>query len=264
MSTNARRQTRSEIPSKKEVKKLLVEKISTPWVLFHVLANSLTGRARTEAAKAAFLAVIARKNGYQCNKTAILEGIINKCPEVTENVTDEEINQNFDAFLLDSLKQANIVSVKQEMSWVIKYVRDGEVQTRIERGIYKIMLRAASLNEMRSEYPWSISETDKLGAAKELIVSRSTPVKRKMELAKEFDLPTEKAAKIHFMQLLWNRRYDEAKALGFNQPDAVIQVIGWNINNEYYRDAMKVAEAFLPGRSDILEEIQQITKANIG
>jgi len=90
--------------------------------------------------------------------------------------------------------------------------------------------------------------------------TKSTDLKRKVELAEEFGEPKDKFINAYYGKLLYDRHYDQAEALGVSDPEIFIDAIIKDINNGYVADALDIADRFLPDQKDIIEEIHKIER----
>lgn len=231
---------------------MLVEKISSPWMKFKV-----TG----ENAKEAFMHVIYDYNAFAFDKKGMLAAIVEKCPEVLNSLLEEEILETFKQFHRNIIQRREIMS-PAEFEWVSQYVKDPHIRKEMEKLLYRSLLSASSHHdETRHAFSWIISEDEKKEIVKDVLENFNLRSKRKMEIAREFDEPSEQYEIEYFGRLLWDRHYDKAETLGTKNEEAVVSVILENINSGYVSDAAQIAARFLPERKDIADEIKKIKAA---
>ncbi len=237
---------------------MLIERISNPWFQFKVLQATLQGEEKGHLAKNAFLYVINEYNAYSSQKEKILNEITETYPDITEAVCDEDMLEHFQYFCQKARRRNEIVS-PVELDWVNKFVRNATIRVRIEKLIYRIVLGASShWDKMRHDFSWTISDDEKLELVREVLLDKGVGSKRKLELAQEFGQPKDDFARPYYRKLLYDRHYDKADELGVSDSEIVLDVIVANVDNGYFRDALDIAQRFLPERKDLAEEIQQI------
>lgn len=209
-------------------------------------------------AKEAFLYVIYAYNAFAFDKKGMLGTIVEKCPDVLEALTEENILEAFKQFYQNTVRRGELISTA-EFNWVSQYVKDPDVRKEIEKIAYYSLLSASNHHdEIRQTFEWTINEEEMKGIAKDVLENPNLGSKRKMQVAKEFGEPSERFEKEYLRKLLWDRHYDKAEALGTKNDEVVISVILENINSGYVNDAAQIAARFLPDRQDIADEIQRI------
>ena len=237
---------------------MLIERISNPWFQFKVLQATLQGEEKSHLAKKAFLYVICRYNAYSSQKEKILNEIAEAYPDITEAACDEEMLEHFQYFCQEAKRRGEIVS-PAELDWVNKFVRNTTIRVQIEKLIYRVVLGASShWDKMRQGFSWTISDDEKLELVREVLLEKEVGSKRKLELAQEFGEPKNDFARPYYRKLLYDRHYDKAEELGVSDPEITLNVVVANIDNGYFRDALDIAQRFLPERKDLAGEIQQI------
>lgn len=238
---------------------MLIDHITNP--LFRLRVLSSQGEERSLLAKQAFLFIVRTRNAYDYQKENVLDEIAQGCPGLTEMISDEEMLVHFQHFCQEATRRGEITSTA-ELDWVSRYIRDPAIRMQIEKMIYRIFLIATShWDRARWDYCWMISDSEQHQMVREVLLDKGLGSKRKLELAQEFDEPHEEFLRSYYQKLLYDRHYDKAESLGVSYPDLVYVVVVANMNAGYFRDALEVAQRFLPDRTDLTEEIQQMIAA---
>lgn len=240
---------------------MLIDKITNPWIRFKLVGKTLEGEEKSRLAKDVFLYVIRSYNAYESQKNKMLDEIADIYPDIDDAVSDEEILDVFVSFCDESIRRGKVVTTA-ELGWARKFVREPGLCRAIERNIYKILLMASShWDSLRKGFDWTIPESEKEQVAISVLLIEEIGSKRKMELAEEFGQSKKEFVRVYFRKLLYDRHYDQAKALGVDLPDTVLEVIVDNLNNGYMEDAYNLARLFLPDRDDLRKEVRQIADA---
>ncbi|EKE21075.1 MAG: hypothetical protein ACD_7C00362G0003 [uncultured bacterium] len=212
-------------------------------------------------AREAFLYVIYAYNAFAFDKKAMLSTIVKKCPEVLNSLTEGDILGAFRDFYGNTIQRGEIMS-PAEFEWVSQYVKDSYIRKEMEKLLYRSLLSASSHHDgTRHAFSWTINEDEKKEVANEVLENSNLRSKRKMQIAKEFNKPSEQFEIEYLHRLLWDRHYDKAEAFGIKNDEVVITVILENINAGYIGDAAEIASRFLPDRQDIADEIEKIKTA---
>jgi hypothetical protein len=240
---------------------MLIERITNPWYLFRILLPTLEGVERGNLAKQAFLHVICSYSAYKSIKELMLGDIAKACPEITDIVSDEEMQMQFQDFCQEARRRREFVS-PAELEWVYEFVKSSAIRTQVEKLIYKMgLLASSSWDSTRRAFSWTISESEKLELVREVLRGEEIGSIRKVELAEEFGEPKDDFVRFYYRKLLYDRHYDKAKKLGVSYPDVVVDVIVENINNGYLQGALDIAQHFLPERADLIDEIKEFMTA---
>lgn len=243
---------------------MLAEKITNPWFRFKIYFKSLTNLDEmVTMAKSTFLFIVAHYDSYKTKKLAMLEEVVNKCPEVLSCISDSELWLTFEQLVKSCRRRHTIICVS-EMKWISKYVDDVKIRSEMEKIIWKSQLTFCcfQMESLPELFDWTISREDSIQLVRDLLQSDDIGVERKMELAIAFDEPAEKYIHEHYSQLLYNREYDEAEKLQVvKAEDATVNVVAANVCCGYFREALAITERFIPHRKDIVQEIQQIQSA---
>lgn len=212
-------------------------------------------------AKAAFLFVIEKYDSFRFDKKQRLEDIAQKCPEVLDAMTDDELFQGFNQHIINNNRKNAVTSVA-DMDWVSQYIKDECKRYKIEKTIFTHLLRASCRTEMRRKFNWTISAEDRIKLVRFVLSDPYLEPAAKMELAIEFGELAEEYIQAHYCKLLYNREYNEAAKLQVvKAEDATINVIVANVCAGYFDDALAITERFLSHRKDIVQEIHQIQDA---
>jgi len=233
---------------------MLVERLSNKWIRF---------LATGEDAKEAFLYVIRWRNASLLGKKVkILAEIVEKCPEIADAISDEDMFSAFEQLRCDSDKRHDILLLI-ELRWVNQYIRSADVRKKIEKVIYRSMVTFSDyFDPRRREFEWTLSLNEKIEIVKEVLADPEVGNRRKCELAEEFGLPEQLPLRNYFKKLLRDDHFDKAMALEINDPEAVIEVIVDLIDEgAWVIAASTLVQIFLPDRKDIADEISKIERA---
>lgn len=217
-------------------------------------------RLLDENPKEAFLYVIVSQNAMSYDKKKALSVIVKKHPDILENISDDELLTAFFTLAEYSQSRNEILSFV-ELDWVSLYVKDEDARSDVEQIIYSGFLRASDgWDKARKDFKeWTLSETTKKALAMKVLQDAKLGSKRKMQLAKEFGLPSDDYARDYFKTLLWGRHYVAAEALKLSgTDDLAIEVIVDDLNSLHINDALNIAQRFLSHREDILKELEEI------
>jgi len=243
---------------------ILIGRIDNPWIEFKVLFPTMKpGEEKALLAKKAFLYVIRTYSAFDDHQKAeMLDEIAQECPDTINDISHEEIHEQF-FFLCRQLEGRHKIVSPVELEWVVKYIKIDGYRTDIEKAIYRGLLMASShWDKMRHKFGWTISEKIRKELARTVLLTEDTVgSKRKLELAQEFGEPKDMFARDYFYKLLYDGHYGQAEKLGVNDSELVIYAIISKIKNEYLDDALNIANRFLPDRQDIIDEIKQIIAA---
>ncbi|MDP2651527.1 MAG: hypothetical protein Q8O94_00110 [bacterium] len=233
--------------------------INEPYIKFMLLADSVKESWEMDRlAKEAFLYIIATRHACKFNKVEMLGEIVEKCPDVVDGISDEEMVNHLKYLRNSEQKRSTLVSTP-ELEWVTKYVRTPEARQQAEKIIYLSMLRGDSYwDKRRHEYAWTISKDMQDVLILNSIQDKSIGSKRRIELAKEIDFPAEYLQRLYFRKLLWDRHYDNAAEVGMKNEEDVFIVASKNLNAGYFSDAFELVQRFLPARQDLIDEINRI------
>lgn len=229
---------------------MLTEQITNAWLKYR-----LTGKDPKEA----FLHVIANRNAISFDKVEMLTDIVEKHPEILEVLSDADLYVAFMKLLEYSNSRREILSFV-ELNWVFKYVNDVKTRTKIKELIFLGFLKADHhWDESRVSFNWALPESRKKALAVQALEDPQLGSMRKMQLAQEFGLPADEYARDYFKTLLWGRHYVAAEVLHLSNTDGeVIEVIMDNLNSCHITDALDIAKRFLPLRSDIIAQLEEM------
>ncbi len=209
----------------------------------------------------AFLYVIENYNSYSQRKNDLLDKISSIFPTALDQVTNRSIWKSFGIFWATHDGRREVISIS-ELKWVKKYVSDPVIVKKIERLIYKSLLRSSRNDSIRLGYEWTMSNEDINEVVGHVLLDEGLASKRKMQIALEYDLDMSEYARTYYRKLLWDRHYDKAANLSIETPkDIVEEVIIMNIDNNHFRDALDIAKRFLPKRTYLVDEIEEMQDA---
>jgi len=209
-------------------------------------------------ARAAFLFVIGRYDSFKFNKKEMLEEIVQKCPEVLEVITDDELLQGFKQHIANN-NRGNAVTSTADMKWISRYIKDEGKRYEAEKMLFTALL-LTSWGKMRREFNWTISAEDCIQLVRDALKDQNSQWWQcKMDLAIEFGEPADEYARNLYCKLLYENEYDAAAALGIKDSDDItITVVTNMVCNGFLRHADRVAKRFLPHRKDIIDEVEQL------
>lgn len=240
---------------------MLIDQVSDPLVRLKVLHSKLSDEERAALAKQAFLHVIAHHNAFKFQKKKVLDEIAQICPDIRDTISEEEMFNYFEDFCAEAKRRNEIVSTA-ELTWVNRYISSLEIRLLIEKLIYRTLLAASShWNKLRWDFQWQFNDQEKLMLAREVLRDSRVSAKRKVEIAREFTEPGDDYLRAYYKKLLYDRHYEQAAALEVKSDEIVIEILIKNINYGYFRDALELAEKFLPHQPELAEEIKQIITA---
>ena len=233
--------------------------ITEPYLRFRLLVDSEDDAAEKDRlANKAFVHIIATRHGDNFDKTGMLDRIVEKCPNVTKDLSDKDMIDCLKYLQNNERRRGTLVSTP-ELGWVNKYVQTPSARQDAEKIVYLSMLQGDShWDKARHEYSWTISKDTQTDLIRETIQSDSIGSKRKIELSEEIGAPTEDLKRPYFRKLLWDRHYDIAAKVGMTNEEDVLIVVSKNLNAGYFSDALAIVERFLPARQDLIDEIKQI------
>lgn len=232
---------------------MLKNRVSNLWIKFH-----LTG----EDPKGTFLYVILNYDAHKTNKVAMLDRVAEETEQLLDSITDDEIYEAWSSFSGQMFRTGQIVS-PAELKWIRKYVKDERTCQIMEGTIYSGLARASNYwDNLRNQYEWTITPEKRVRIIQEILdCPGNLGPKRKMELAKEIGQSWQDHAVDYYKRLLRDRHYDQATELGIQSPEAVEEIIVNCVNGGCLNDARNITKQFLPGRQDLLDEIEEIRKS---
>jgi hypothetical protein len=166
--------------------------VSDPYFRFMLLADELKDAAEKDRlARKAFHHILATRDACKFDKVAILDKILEKCPDAINCITDESMIEDLEELRDNTWRRNELISTP-ELEWVIKYTKTMAARQAAERIIFRSMLLGNSgWDKTRHEYKWTISENVRHELIHEILHSDNLGSKRKTELAKEIGEPTE-------------------------------------------------------------------------
>jgi hypothetical protein len=230
---------------------MLIERITNIEMRYRLLG---------ENPRAAFLQVIAGHNAMEFDKVRALADIVERRPEILKSIFDTDLFYAFGNLAARSRAKGELLSYV-EMDWVVKYVKGRTTQWAIEEILFTGFLTASDhWDKARREFKWTLSQNIQRSLVATVLERTDVGSKRKVQLAQEFGLPQERYLRDYFKKLLWDRHYDKAAELKFDDIEtAVVEVIVDDLDAGYVRDATDIVKLFLPrSRQDIVKEIEEI------
>lgn len=226
---------------------------------FMLLADTLGDSALKDSmARKAFLWVIATRDACRFDKMAILDKILEKCPDAIDGIEDDTMVEALKALRINMRRRGELMSVP-ELKWVAKYIRTKEARQEAEKIVFSSMLLGgSSWDKIRHEQTWTIPKSVCVKLILEALKDEQLGSKRKIELAKEIKVPTEEYERRYFRKLLWDRHYDVATRVGMKKDEDVFLVVQQNLDAGYFTDALDMVRRFLPDKSDLVSEIERI------
>lgn len=233
--------------------------VSDPYFRFMLLADGLEDvEEKDRLARKAFHHIIATRHACKYKKMAILDKILEKCPDAIDGITDESMVESLGKLHDNMLCRGELISTP-ELEWVAKYVRTESARQEAEKIVFCSMLLGDSgWDKGRHEYKWTIAKDVQVDLIRLTIHGENLGSKRQIELAKEIGEPTEDFERRYFRKLLWDRHYDKAKGIVARMDQDVFLVVQQNLNAGYFTDALSIVTQFLPDREDIVAEIKRI------
>jgi hypothetical protein len=231
---------------------MLAERITNDLVKY-----KLTG----ENPKKAFLFIISNYNAGAANKVKLLAEIANAHPGLIKSIFPYEMFTAFLDLLAHATARGEVLSCA-ELNWVSLYVTDTAFRLQIEEFIYIGLLRASDHHDLgRRGADWKLTNEAKGMIATQIINDPKIGSKRKMQIAREFDLPWDVHARKYFKTLLEDGHLTTAMALEIeNSDDLTIDAIVDKLNTGHVDQAIEIAASFLPHREDVKKELEEIRK----
>jgi len=214
------------------------------WATFLLSYTTLSGDKLIEAAKQAFLYVVATMDAEKCSKGGILLFIVGRCPNLMMHIAPDETIFALHSLYVKKAKEGESLSFLED-TYLAPFVLV-IMRKEVAKLIFRSMLVSSHFDEKRLNSYWTITAEEKKAEAEKFMAEKLVGNKRLAEVALEFGLPCEEQKEFYFAKLLRAGHYDQAEKLGVEDIDLTLDVIVEKMDAGEYKAADIIAHRFLP------------------